>query len=195
MRRALTLSLSLPALALIALGCTDRSGEPPLAIDDDGVKPTYQSTDVHMRVTDDGLPRVEIEAGRVTGFELQDSSYAILEPLDSVETGRVTVRLFEDGTESAVLTALRIVYHDVERRMVARGDVHVRSSDGSNLACEHLVWTEATRQIQVAGFSRFSSKDHTLQGYGLTATEDLKELTMRNPVITRPGTQQIERAE
>ena len=134
--------------------------------------PVEEIWDVQVKSSEEGRPRVYIEADVMRKYENADSTYVVLES-DSAGS-RVTVRLFDEfGQPSAVIKADQVIRREEEGRFEARGDVEVVNIDGERLESEELRWTEDERIIRTHTFVRIQTPTERLEGYDLEAAEDL----------------------
>ncbi|QXD14473.1 LPS export ABC transporter periplasmic protein LptC [Rhodocaloribacter litoris] len=179
-------SLSLIALVVICLpvfggmGCERRVPSPVSPQVLQGDVPDRESWNTRFYVSEDGRPRVEIEAAYMAEYEREDSTYMLLRGLPDSGAARVTVRLFDErGEPSATLTAARVYYYDREQRFEAHGDVRVVTRTGRRLETEDLFWDERERIVRTPGFVRITTEKEQLQGYELEADEDLATYRLR----------------
>lgn len=110
--------------AALALGsCTRRTtpGLPPgLTVED---LPESESWNATLRTTDDGLPRLEIDAPYLARFDRADTAYVYLGPPPGDSAGTATVRLYDGGRLAASVTAREAWYYEDDGRLVTRGRV------------------------------------------------------------------------
>ena len=146
-------------------------------------EPTQESWDVHYVISESGSEadesrtRFEILADYMATFETPDSTYTVMQ---SGSTGRRVVAHFYDeaGDTSGTLHADRIILHDEDRTFEAMDNVIVITPDEKRLESEHLVWLEIDRKLHTPGFVRIETPDERVQGYNLTADEDLTTYTL-----------------
>lgn len=171
----------LPILILFALamaGCEmHESGVSVQTLKDDDA-PVSESWNTQMVISEDGKPRLVMEADYMARHESPDSTWMVLTGADE-STDRVHVVIFDsEGDTSAVVTTQRIIYLERERRFVARGDVDARSGTERRVRSEHLSWLEATARVSTPGFATITTPTETLSGYGLDADENLQDFSM-----------------
>jgi hypothetical protein len=65
-----------------------------------------------------------------------------------------------------------------QRRFEATGNVDVVTPEDKRLESEHLVWYEDNRTLRTPGFVRIETPTERVQGYDLTADEDLETYTL-----------------
>ena len=174
--------LVLAVVWIAAAGCTRRSAvETDLADVRAEGGPSHESWDMDMLVSEDGRPRFRLLAHHMAYFERGDSTWMELEGVADSARTRVTGLLYgAERDTSAWFEADRMTWFDEARRMEARGAVVVRSSNGRVLEAEHLEWLEPERRIRTPGFARILMTDGRLEGYGLTAMEDLEDVRIAN---------------
>lgn len=171
MGRAVALLLA----ALAAFGCSRRSAAPvDLAEVQAAEGPAHESWDMDMLVSEDGRPRFRLRAEHLAYYERKDSTYMVLDG-----AGRVSGVLYDGERDTtAWFEADRMTWFEDARRMEARGRVVVRSANGRVLESEHLEWLESARRVLTPGFARVTLVDGHLEGYGLTAREDLEDVRL-----------------
>lgn len=158
---------------VIPMGCEHRGAEPvTIAELRAEMDPVEEVWGPRIRTTDDGLPRLQIDAAVMRKYQTDDSTYVILEG-DSAEE-RVLVRLFdEEGHPSAVIRANQVIRREDADRFQARGRVDVVTAADKRLSAEELRWVERDRTIRSSGFVRIQTATEDIQGYELEADESL----------------------
>ena len=157
------------------VGCTRRSAVPVDLADlraEDG--PAHESWDMDMLVSEDGRPRFRLRSAHMAFYDRKDSTYMVL---DGEAGSRVTGLLYDAARDTAAwFEADRMTWFEDARRMEARGAVVVRAANGRVLYSEYLEWLESQRKVTTAGFARITLEDGHLEGYGLTARENLEDV-------------------
>ena len=119
---------------------------------------------------DHSTPRLELIAEYGVWVEERDSTYQRLSGVDQ----QVQVILYDStGAVAADIVADRVWYYSQTRRIIADGRVFVESSSGRTLATEWVEWMEESRTIRTNRHVVITSEQESLEGQGLTATEDL----------------------
>ena len=165
---------------LFAAGCRMHETEVTVQslMDEEG--PTSESWSPIMHISEDGKPRLRLEAGYMARYETADSTYLVMSVL-SEDSPRVRVDIFDAaGDSSAIVLSDRIMYFEREQRFVAEGDVVVQSHEDRWIYSEHLAWTERTARIHTPGYATIQTPTQTMSGYGLNADEDLQDFSMKN---------------
>ena len=170
--------IALLILLFVASGC--RMHESGVTVEtliqEDG--PTSESWDPVMNISENGKPRLRMEAGYMARYETPDSTYLVMSALTE-GAARVRVDIFSlEGDSSAVVLADRITYFERERRFVAEGGVVVESVEDRWIFAEHLAWRESTARINTPGYSTIQTPTETMSGYGLDADESLSDFRM-----------------
>ena len=143
-------------------------------------RPDQETWGSVFEITNGPRPRVSIDAGYMAKYNQEDSTYTLLLPSDDRLGGIVTAYLFDEaGDSSAVLVANEIIYYELERRYEARGEVLVTTQDEKILETEYLTWEESERKIRTIGYVRITTPSEQIQGYDLTAEEDLSMYTLQ----------------
>lgn len=161
-------------LTLLLMACEHRGGDPVTIAELRAERePVEELADAKIQTSENGLPRIHIEADVMQKFETEDSTYMVMQ--GDTSSDRVLVRLFdEQGQPSAVIKANRVIQNEGERRFEARGDVEVVTVTGKRLESEELRWQEDERIIRSSGFVRIETPTEQLSGYELEASEDLE---------------------
>lgn len=146
-------------------------------------EPTQESWNVHYVISEAGSQanesrtRFEIIADYMATFETPDSTYTVMQ--SSSNDSRVLAYMYDEaGDTSATLRADRLILHDEDRTFEAMDNVVVITPDEKRLESEHLVWLEADRTLRTPGFVRIETPEERVQGYNLTADEDLTTYTL-----------------
>ena len=165
-------------IALTLSACTDELPTVTVASLQSEQDADQESWGVVLNISENGLPRLHLTASHVLKYERPDSTFMLLQSMET-DSVRVVVHIFStDGDSSAVVVADRIYYYEKEGRFVAQGEVVVTSSQDLRIESEHLVWTEEDRKIRTAGFATIIWPNRTMAGYGLEANEDLSEASL-----------------
>lgn len=85
----------------------------------------------------------------------------------------VRMHFYEEGEQSAVLTAESAEVDQQTEYTTARGNVVVVNREGDRLESEVLHWDPEKRLIHTEEFVRFTSGDQILTGYGMDTDPDL----------------------
>lgn len=175
--RLLIALLVVGATGLIS-GCTRHESAVTVdsALAQDG--PDQESWSPDLRVSEQGIPRLHMQADHMARYESPDSTWMVLTAApDSV--GRVEVTLYTDaGEPSAVVFADEVTWYESEKRFTARGDVQVQTTEDKQLWSEHLDWSEVTQRVSTPGFATIRTPTQTIRGWGLDADENLDDLHM-----------------
>ena len=163
-------------LILACWGCYDPSENAlTLAEIREERRPDQESWHTRFDVLDGDRPRMQVHAGYMGKYEIEDSTYMVLRGHpDSLES-RVLAHLFdENGDSTATILADEMTYFEKERRFESRGNVIVTTTDLKRLETEHLIWLEIDRKVNTTGFVRITTPKENIQGYDLIADEDLE---------------------
>ena len=118
------------------------------ACTDPGVRPTTvtQTADSADQILFKMSTRIT-ESGVLRSFVDADTAY-LYQRSQSMDLRHFTVRLFdEQGNHKSTLTANAGIYLTTTRRLDARGNVVVVSTDGRKLQTEHLIYDPSANQI------------------------------------------------
>lgn len=157
----------------LQMACEHRGAE-PVTMEElrAEIDPVEEVWGPRIRTTDDGRPRLYIDAEVMRKYETADSTYVVLEG-DTLDE-RVLVRLFdEDGEPSAVIRANKVVRREDVDRFQARGHVEVVTATEKRLSSEELRWAEQDRTIRARGFVRIQTPTEDIQGFDLESDETL----------------------
>ncbi len=164
--------------AVLLIGCeVHETGVTVQTLRDDDA-PASESWGTTMVITEDGRNRLHMQADYMARYETPDSTWMVLTGADEL-TDRVHVVIFDaEGDTSAVVSAQRIMWHERQRRFVARGDVQADAGEDRHLESEHLAWMESRARVTTPGFATIRTPNETLSGYGLDADENLSDFTL-----------------
>lgn len=95
--------------------------------------------------------------------------------------GGVVVDFFDGfGNHNARLTADQGEVRESENRLIARGDVVVKSDSGMVLMTEELFYDRNTEQVFSEDFVTIITPQDSVCGYGFTASSDLSNWMIEN---------------
>ena len=155
-------------------GCEhrSRSGSPDGPTTEEGPTPKHVSWDIQFTMWEAGRSRAVLKASRMEQYRTGDSTYSVWRTMN--DTARVQVYLFdEQGDSSATVTADSLVFQDQKGLLDAYQNVVVVTEDNKRLETEHLIWSQADRNIRTKRFVRIRTPSEVVQGTGLVAEEDL----------------------
>ncbi len=147
-----------------------------------GVRPTTvtQTADSADQVLFKMSTRIT-ESGVLRSFVDADTAY-VYQRTQSMDLRRFAVRLFdEQGNHKSTLTANAGIYLMSTRRLDARGNVMVVSTDGRRLRTEHLVYDPAANQISSDTTFIFDGPDGHLTAKGFTSDVGFNNVTTKQP--------------
>ncbi|MEM6336885.1 MAG: LPS export ABC transporter periplasmic protein LptC [Bacteroidota bacterium] len=133
---------------------------------------TQESWDVDLRLSEGGLPRLQLTAGYLARFDRGDSTFTRLQPAGGDPLVRA-VFFDEAGGIRGRLRAGEIDYFEKDRRFEARMGVVVETETGRQLESEIVQWDEVGRVITTPGFVRLTTPTERIEGFRLRADEDL----------------------
>lgn len=170
---------------LSALAACTRMDPLPAPDPDSQREPAAQeSWDVKLQITEDGVIRLVLEAAYMRRYENPDSVHTLFEKGDGV-LDRVTVSFFDSlAAKTGTLSAEYVLFDEVERTMIATGDVVLESASGRKLESERLIWFQDSGTIEAPGFVSLTTEDQNIRGYELEANESLGTWTIKRPTGT-----------
>ena len=167
-------------LLIILSGCARADLDPGGTRELDPSAMTHESWDVNLRISEDGVIRLVLDAAHMLRYEEPDSVYTLFEA-DTL-SGRVIASFFDSlGVATGTLSAEYVLFDEVEHIMIATGDVVLESTGGRRLESERLRWNEDSGTIQAPGFVSLTTEDQNIRGYELEAREDLNTWTIKRP--------------
>ena len=170
-RRAATLPLCLVLLA----ACESR-----------GVTPTATSA---ARDTADqvmvAMSTRNYEKGVLRNYIDADTAY-FFQARQTADFLGLKMRFFDaNGNEKSILTARRGLYNSINNSLDARGNVVLRSNDGSVLKTEHLIYDQSLNTIKSDTAFVYDSPTEHFSGAGFTS-----DIEIRNVQVVQPRGQQ-----
>jgi LPS export ABC transporter protein LptC len=153
----------------MAVGC----GAEPEATQQDGTGYPAQETEAyHTRQTHAGVPVWELWGDRAETYAGDDTMLL----------HGVKMHFYEEGQESAVLTAESAEVDQVTEFTTARGNVVVVNRDGRKLESEVLNWDPERQLIETDEFVKLTDADQILTGYGLDTDPQLTNVRIHRQV-------------
>ncbi len=173
-----SVSIILLVVNLLVAGCASDASEEMehirYALDMEGA--SQQAEEVHLAISEDGHPRLWLEADRLRRYE-GDTLWVELTGNEGERS--IVGRIFdEEGRRIAVFRARRVIYLERERTFILEHAVEVETVDGQGLATEKLIWEEAKGRLYAPGFVRYRTKTEEIQGYRLQTDERLEHFRM-----------------
>lgn len=170
--RVLAGAAAIVALAGLGAGCTDPAARPgTIDVAADTADQTLEK--VKHYITRDGVQKSLVEA---------DTAY-YYEGSQSFELRVLTVTFYgADGTVSSVLTAKQGTYHAMTGAMEGRGQVVVRSADGTRtLSSEKLDYDPAKNEISTDEHYVYDQGGNHLEGSSFTSDPNFQQVTTTKP--------------
>jgi LPS export ABC transporter protein LptC len=161
------------ALALVtaASGCEPRSGARPGPAS--GELPDQEVSDFVVSETDQG--RLE--------WKLYARSAAVYQARSAVVAQSVRVDFFdEQGRRSSTLTAREGELNQIQRDMIARGNVVLQTTEGTRMSTEQLRFLNKTQRIVTDAFVRVERAGDVLTGYGFESDPGLRHFEFKRQV-------------
>ncbi len=167
-------------LLMVGAGCERRAVVPVMPEDvKAGPEPDEESWGVHLYISEEGVPRVQIVASYMATYNAQDSAYSVLRADPDTNAARVNVFVFDEaGDTSATIRSDELFFYDNSNLYEVRGNVTVLTRENRRLESEHLFWDETSRKLRTPRFVRITTPDEQIQGYNLMADEDLSTYTL-----------------
>lgn len=107
---------------------------------------------------------------------------------------RVTF-LDELSDTTSILTARHGIYFENKNEVIVTDSVVWRSLAGQKLETDELIWRETDARIQTDRFVVITQPDYIIHGYGLDASQDFKDATIRQVTGRFPINRPAENAE
>ncbi len=168
------------AFAVMAIGAcyeieeTTTSGDPALG---DSLKisatPDQESEGTVISIYDGELKTNDIYADKIWKYSLKDSSVVRGLQIDFYDSAQViTTHLIADSG----------VILEIQKLMIAIGNVKVTNADSSILLTEELIWNGMTEFITSDSFVTFIRDNDTIQGTGLKTDQGMRKVQILHQV-------------
>jgi LPS export ABC transporter protein LptC len=163
--------LAVLAALTTATGCEPhsriRSGAPA------GDLPDQEVSDFVVSETDQG--RME--------WKLYARSAAVYQARSTIVARSVRVDFFDEhGRRSSTLTAREGELNQVQRDMIARGNVVLQTAEGTRMSTEQLRFLNRTQRIVTDEFVRVERAGDVLTGYGFESDPELHHFEFKRQV-------------
>jgi LPS export ABC transporter protein LptC len=187
MRSSRIRPMAVPLLAALlvagaAAGCGEKRPVNPAA--ETGELPDQEVSDFVLTETDQGTPSWTLYARYAATYNARNT----------ITARAVRVDFFDrEGESTSTLTAREGEIHQSTRNMVARGDVVLRSEDGTRMATDELRFLNQTQRILVPDdrLVRVERAGDVLTGYGFESDPELRHFEFKRRVTatvrTRSG--------
>lgn len=147
-----------------------------------GVSPT--ETQVTRDTADQvmvGMSTRNYEKGVLRNHVDADTAY-FHQIRQTIDFRGLTMRFFDaQGNQKSTLTARRGVFNSVNNSLDARGQVVVRSNDGSVLRTEHLVYDQSLNAIRSDTAFTYDSPTEHLTGASFTSDVEIRNVQVQQP--------------
>ncbi|MCF7811436.1 LPS export ABC transporter periplasmic protein LptC [bacterium] len=159
-------------LLLSSLGCTDL--EPPQTVsDDDEVQlPELELYSASVRYTRCDKPMFVIDAPKISRFEIKQKLHF---------EGGIKVDFYDrDGIHNAIMTSNEGEVMERQNKLVARGNVVVKSDSGLVLLTDELYYIQQENRIISNTYVTVITDNDSLSGVGFSASPDLNDWVILN---------------
>jgi len=177
------LALLLWGALLLVTGCQSRSQVNPNP--SSGELPDQEVRDFVLSETDQG--RME--------WKLYAVSAATFQARNTVVAHSVRVDFFDEtGKRSSTLTAREGELNQVQRDMLARGNVVLQTAEGTRMSTDRLRFINQTQRIVTDAFVRVEQPGgNVLTGYGFESDAELRHFEFKRKVnaVVRTRSEQL----
>ncbi len=125
--------------------------------------------------TDSGKVKNELEAGKLTQYQLEDSSYSLL------SNGFALTFFTAEQTFDGRLTAKNGFISGDNSLMIARDSVVFINAVGETLHTEELTWLQDSAQVFTDKFVTIEKPDIVIYGKGLISDENFTNYQIKEP--------------
>ncbi len=124
------------------------------------------------QLTEKGVLRSHVEA---------DTAY-LYQNQQLTDLRGVRIRFLDNqGTEKSVLTARRALYYALSKKLDARGQVEVVTSDGRKLRTEHLIYDQTSNRIESDTAFTYESGTEVVNGRSFQSDVEFRNLSIDSP--------------
>jgi LPS export ABC transporter protein LptC len=165
--------LMLLALALILSACTPDKPKPRLPVGDKVEDiPNFVMQGFKLRSTEGGDVSWELQAKAAQIFEMKKKAYA----------QDFTMRIYEKGGETSVLTGDRAVIDTQTNFLEATGNVHLTGSKGMVLITDKFNWDDQKKIAYGDGPVTVINGKTVLKGIGFESDVHMRNLQIKKKV-------------
>jgi len=158
-------------ISAAVISCSDIEVQPSDAESMPGI-PNVELFSADIRITRADKPRINITAPHVSRFDKLD--LMLLE-------GGVDAEIFgSDGGLSATLSSEVGEVYETGQKLLARGDVVVKSTDGTTLYADTLYYDPKRDKVISDGWVTIVTELDSLTGIGFVSAPDLKDWEIKN---------------
>jgi LPS export ABC transporter protein LptC len=156
---------------LIYTGCTDL--EPPQTVSDDEIQlPELELFTASVRYTRGDKPMFVIEAPKISRFEIRQKLHF---------EGGIKVDLYDrNGFHNAVMTSDEGEVFERQNKLIAQGNVVVKSDSGLVLLTDELYYIQQENRIISNTYVTVITNNDSLSGVGFSASPDLSDWVILN---------------
>lgn len=184
MRSSRTRRMAVPLLAAllaagVAVGCGDKRPVNPAA--ETGELPDQEVSDFVLTETNQGTPAWTLYARYAATYSARNT----------ITARAVRVDFFDsEGKATSTLTAREGEINQSTRNMVARGNVVLRSTEGTRMTSQELRFLNQAQQILVPDdqLVRVERGGDVLTGYGFQSDPELRHFEFKRRVTARVRT-------
>jgi len=169
--RQASLALMLLALYAAGTGCESRGRARPGP--PSGELPDQEVRDFVLTETDQGRIEWKLYARSASTWQARNTVIARSVRIDFYD---------EQGRRSSTLTAREGELNQVQRDMLARGNVQLRTTEGTRMATEQLRFLNRSQKIVTDEFVRVERAGDVLTGYGFESDPNLRHFEFKRRV-------------
>jgi LPS export ABC transporter protein LptC len=172
------ITIALLVLGLILSSCTPDKPKPKLPVGDKVEDiPNFVMEGFKLRSTEQGDVQWELEAKAAQIFERKKKAYA----------QDFTMRSFEKGGQTSVLTGDRAVIDTDTNFLEATGNVHLKANNGMVLITDKFFWDDGKKLAYGDAAVTVIKGNTTLRGIGFESDMNMRNLQIKKRVRLKTG--------
>lgn len=164
-------ALMLSGASLLTTGCESRSQVNPSP--SSAEMPDQEVSDFVLSETDQGKLEWKLYARSAATFQARNTVVAHSVRVDFYDA---------EGKRSSTLTAREGELNQVQRDMLARGNVVLQTAEGTRMSTDHLRFLNKTQRIVTDAFVRVERAGDVLTGVGFESDPELRHFEFKKQV-------------
>ncbi|MGQ1787873.1 MULTISPECIES: LPS export ABC transporter periplasmic protein LptC [unclassified Saccharicrinis] len=161
------------AVLFFSLSCTSNKPEEIKALEANQNSPSLEIVDFETFISDSGRIKYHVTTPLLLNYDKAE------EPYKEYPKGGHIMTYDSLNTIDAQIKCKYAIFHDKIQLWDLRNNVEAVNDEGVVFNTEQLFWDQKNEHIYTEKFVKITTEDEIITGYGLNATENLKQYTLK----------------
>ncbi len=168
-----TASTLLLAVLFFNASCTSNKPEEIKALEANQNTPSLEIEDFETFITDSGIIKYHITTPLLLNFDKAE------DPYKEYPKGGQIITYDSINVMDSKIKCNYAIFYDNKQLWDLRFNVEAVNEDGVIFNTEQLFWDQRNKNIYTEKFVKITTTDEIITGYGLTATENMKQYRLK----------------